>query len=262
MNIAEFVQQPDLEKLVIIEVDASRELQGQVWIQCGGADTNVWYIALPNDGEVHKVGLDGSALTEKFSVALCHATADTFYYDDLAKVLYIHTTDSDDPATLDGDDPKYNIIAFWWEFFSDCPKQLEPYEDILKEANGGFEFWASVTDAEEWTEVVVGASTVTKETTEVFNNKSYASCKLTGDGANNDCYEQRSVYLKPKRKVKIKFPHKESAAAKTIRFVIRDQAANVYLNTSGEWVAGWQQHAIPNALVWTEWSVDFVTHAD
>ena len=130
-----------------------------------------------------------------------------FYYDDLAKVLYIHTTDSDDPATLDGDDPKYNIVAFWWEFFSDRPKQLEPYEDILKEANGGFEFWASATNAEEWTEVVTGASTITKETTEVYNAQSYASCKFTVDGANNVVYEKTTRTLRPKRKARLKFQY-------------------------------------------------------
>ena len=61
MNIAEFVQQPDLEKLVITEIDASRELQGQTWITAPGLG-NTWYLAMPNDGEVHKVELDGSVL--------------------------------------------------------------------------------------------------------------------------------------------------------------------------------------------------------
>jgi len=263
MNIAEFVLQPDLEKLVIEEIQLARELQEQTWIQCGGADTNVWYIALPNNGEIHKVELDGEALTEKFTIALCHATADTFYYDDLAKILYIHTTDSDDPATLDGDDPKYNISAFWWEFFSNRPKQLEPYEDILKEANGSLEFWASATDVEEWTEATGMASVVSREATETYNKRSAYSCKLTCDAGNAQCEISRAdIVLRPGRKTRIRLSHLESASGKTIRVMLRDSGSNAYLNSSEEWQAGAVWITIPNAVVWTVSDLDFVAHKD
>ena len=240
MNIADFQALDDWAKLVIVEIEVGRKLQEEIWIQCGAPNANAWHIALPDDGEIHKVEIGGAALVEKFTIALCHATASTFYYDDLNKILYVHTSGSDNPGEYtSGIGYAYNIVAFWWEYFSNRPTPLQyaykygmflygapprygeytigPHKDILKEANGSFEFWASATSPEEWTPVVAGTSTVTKEMTEVFDSHSYASCKLTGDGANNDCYVHRSVYLKPKRKVRIKFAHKESGAGKTIR---------------------------------------------
>ena len=263
MNIAEFVLQPDLEKLVIEEISPARKLQEETWDWVGDPNLNTWHISLTNDGEVYKVELDGSALTEKFSVVDCNATASTFYYDDLEKELYIHTTDSDDPETRDGDDPKYNIVAFFWEYFSNRSKQLEPYENILKEANGNLEFWTSATDVDEWTESIAGTSTVTKETTETYDSQSYASCKFTGDAANNLCQIGRSdIYLKPGRKARIRLKHKESTAAKTIGIQLYDSGTNVYLNSSGEWQAAGVVVAISNSTDWVEWEIDFVAHKD
>jgi len=299
MNIADFQALNDWAKLVIVEIEVGRKLQEETWIQCGIPNTNAWYIALPDDGEIHKVEIGGAALVEKFTIALCHATASTFYYDDLTKILYVHTSGSDNPGEYtSGVGYTYNINAFWWEYFSNRPKQLqshcyktvgdsdvygvpmygtffygsgveyverivgEAYEDILKESNGGFEFWISATVPEGWTPVIAGTSTVTKETTVVYDSKSYASCKLTGDAGNNDCYVYRTESLKPRRRVKFRLNHIESAAGKNIYVLIRDSASNVYLNTSGEWVADYQYHAISNSITWAEWEFEFITHPD
>jgi len=260
MNIAEFVLQPDLEKLVVVEVEIARKLQEKTWTQ-HGTYTNTWYISLPNDGEIVRVKEDGSAYTEKYAISSCNGTASTFYYDDLNKILYIHTSGSDDPATLSGDDPKYNIIAFWWEHFSNRPKQLEPYGDILKEANGSLEFWASATDVEEWTESVSGSSTITRGGTIVYNNLSAYSLKMTGDGSNNSVYFYKDIVLRPGRKVKIRLKYKMSTTGKTVYCALRDSGSNVYLNSNGLWQAASTTIPISNETDWTEFEIDFVTHA-
>ena len=261
MNIAEFALQPDLEKLVIEEIKPARKLQEETWIQCGAPNTNAWYLAMPNDGEVVRVEEDGEAYAETFALTDCHGTSNTFWYDDLNKVLYVHTTDSDDPATLDGADPKYNITAFFWEFFSNRVKQLQPCENILKELNGGLEFWASATDAEEVTETIAGTSTVNKETTEVDGNHSYASARLDIDAGNDIARIRWTVTLPPRRKARIKVRYLNSASGKTGYLVVADSGTNVYLNSSYEWQAGATGISIPNSESWATFEVEFVTHA-
>jgi len=280
MNLADFQALDDWEKLVVVEIEVGRKLQGEAWVQCGSGVTNAFYISLLDDGEVHRVEIDGSALTEKFSIADCHGTASTFYYDDLAKILYIHTPDSDDPAESG---PKYNIVAFWWEYFSNRPKPLQPYvhkygmflygaepkygeytigpyEDILKEANGSLEFWTTATDAEEVTETTPGGSTVNKETTEVDGDKSYASARLDINAGNDLAQIRWTVTLPPRRKVKIRVRYKNSVAGKTSYLAVVDSGTNVYLNSSYEWQAGATAISIANSTSWATFEVEFITH--
>ena len=261
MNIADFLLLDDWEKLVIVEIQIARQLHEATWTQ-HGTYTNVWYIALADDGEIVRVEEDGSEYTEKFSISDCNGTASSFYYDEFNKTLYVRTSGSDDPASETGGEPDYNIVAFWWEYFSNRPKQFEPSEDILSEANGSLEFWTSSTNAEEWTEYTEGSSTITQESTIVYDSKSAYSAKLTGDGSNNAVQLYRSVLLPPQRKVKVRFQHKESTSGKTIYLMIKDTGGNVFLNNSLEWQTSSANITVANSTSWAEKEIEFITHAD
>jgi len=139
-RIEEYQRLDDWEKLVVFEHEFARKLQDETWTQGGSGVTDAWHISLPNEGEIFKVEENGEEYDEVFSESACHAASSSFFYDDLNKTLYVHTSGSDDPATPLGGGTKYNLVAFWWEYVSNRPKQLEPYDDILKMANGGLEF--------------------------------------------------------------------------------------------------------------------------
>ena len=67
MNITDFVDTPDLEKLIVVESKVGRMLQEETWTN-HGVHGNVWYFSLSDDGEVVDVEEDGEAYTEKFSI--------------------------------------------------------------------------------------------------------------------------------------------------------------------------------------------------
>jgi len=260
-RVSEFGQFDDWEKLIVFEHELGRKLHEEPWTQGESGVTNTWYIDLPDNGEITKVEEDGEVYNEVFSVAACHATPSTFYYDDLNKRLYVHTSGSDSPESLSG--TQYNIVAFWWEYISNRPYQFEPYEDLLKEANGTLEFWDSDTVAENWTTTVYDTSTITKEGTNVYGEHSAYSVKLTGDAGGDACLISRDdIVLRPGRRARIRFKHFESASGKTIKVRLKDTGSNVYLNSNGNWETALTWIPISSATDWMEVDIDFIAHKD
>ena len=129
MTLADFAKLDNIKKTAIVEIHPARQLNEEIWTQ-HGVSTDAWYLSF-TDGEVDKVELDGSELDEEFSIADCHGNADSFYYDDLNEILYIHTTDSDDPATVVSDEPKYCIVAYFWVVVSNRPVEIERGAQLL-----------------------------------------------------------------------------------------------------------------------------------
>jgi len=258
-RIVEFSNAPDLEKLIIVEIELARKLEEQTWTQ-HGTYTNTWYISMPDDAEVHKVKEDGTEYDEVFSISDCNGTASQFYYDDLNKVLYVHTSGSDDPATLDGSDPKYSIIAYFWELFSNRPKQVERFDNVL--INPGLEYWESTTNLEDWTENTAGSSIVEQDGTTVYDSDSAYSAKLSIDASDSVAHIRQNITLRPGRKARVRFKYKNSAVGKNGWLIFRDSGSNVYLQSDGTWNAGWAGITLSNSETWTEYDLEFVTHDD
>ena len=256
-SIADFAALPDLEKVVLAELKPGRQLAEETWTQ-HGVSTNAWYLSF-TDGEVVSVEEDGVEYDEEFSIVDCHGNASSYYYDDLNQVLYIHTSGSDDPATLVSGDPKYSIVAFFWIVFANKPKDYERYDQLL--VNHIFNFWSTATNAEEWTEGVAGTSTVARDTAVYDDSIHLYSCKLTIDAGGDAAYILQAISTKPQRKCKIKVLYK-TTAGETAGLFVRDLGSNVYLNSSSQWqVAGVSCLTLSASTSWVWAEIEFVTHS-
>lgn len=100
------------KNVYLLEIEEGHRIDGDGWIQAGAPNTNAWYIPHA-EGEPSKVEEDGAALTERASVALCHANAVSWFWDSANTRLYVHTTGSDDPIG-------YIVISFFWEYLTNA----------------------------------------------------------------------------------------------------------------------------------------------
>jgi len=108
-TFAEAVAKVSSQKHLLFEVEPAEELWS--WTKTGGY-TNVYEIAWAHHAATDVItgGLyrllisieeDGTALTERASIALVDANAGSWYHDSSAEKIYAHTTGSVDPDTLD-----------------------------------------------------------------------------------------------------------------------------------------------------------------
>ena len=257
-TIADFVKLDNWEKLNLLELQLAAQLNAETWVQCADPGCNYWYRGF-SGGEVVKVEEDGVEYDEEFSTADCDGNASSFYYDDLNKILYIHTSGSDDPATIVSDLPKYSIIAYFWKGFANRPKTVERFDQLL--VNHIFNFWTTATNAEEWIEFTAGGgSTVTRDTAVYDDVIHLYSCKITTDGVPTQVYILQDLITKPRRKCKVKILYKTNAG-KTGRLTIRDSTSTDYLNASLNWQAGWASClTLAASTSWTWIEIEFVSH--
>ena len=120
MSFADILALSNWERVYLIEIEVGHQIDGDVWIQCGAPNTNVWYISHP-EGDPSRVEEDSVAYVEKASVILCQATASTWFWDVATQRLYIHTSGSDDPAG-----GSYDILSFFWEYYTNMQFTDEP----------------------------------------------------------------------------------------------------------------------------------------
>lgn len=103
---------PDLQLIYLLEIEVGHRIDTDTWTQGASPNTNAWYIAHA-EGKPSKVEQDGAAYTEKNSLADCHGTASTWYWDAANSRLYVHASGSDDPGG-----GSYVIMSFIWEYYS------------------------------------------------------------------------------------------------------------------------------------------------
>jgi len=265
MNFAQFIELPDLDKLIIVEVQPARGLEQLAWEV---PPTGYSYLySLPfTDGEVVKITIDGDELTEVFSLADCESTASSFYYDPWNQYIYLHTPDGDSPeTTISGGEYKYCIMAFFWVGFCNDQKQnaqvnYERRENIL--VDGGFELWDSATDLREWIESISGTSTINRDGSEVYDAQSAYSVRLDIDCANSDAYiySKNNIKLRPGGKAKLRIKYKTGLALPSITF--KNTGSNVYLDSNGNWQTVPTNIILPVSTEWTEFELEFIVHDD
>ena len=260
-TIADLAALPDLDKLILLETQPAMQLNEQSWTQDGGNDD--WYYDIPaavaQYGEIVKVEEDGVAYDEEFSAADCHGNASSFYYDDLAQRLYIHTSGSDDPASVTNGTPDYSLVAFFWKGFANRPKIVERFDQLIVDPI--FNFWDSATDAEFYTEGTAGTSTVTRDTTVYDDSIHLYSCKITIDAGGDSASTYQQITTKHQRKHKVKIRYKTNSGG-TASLLFRNSGVDVYLNPSSQWQIAWVEAIVlSESTSWIEREIEFVTHA-
>jgi len=105
--------------VILLEVEVGHRIDTDTWTQADAPNTNAWYISHTavdkygeHEGEPSKVKEDGTEYVEKESLADCHGTASTWYWDATNKRLYVHTSGSDSPRQ-----DKYIILSYIWRRF-------------------------------------------------------------------------------------------------------------------------------------------------
>jgi hypothetical protein len=109
---------PDTKWNYLIEIEIGHRIDGDVWAQAAGPNTNCWYMThgegKPSKVEEYQISTAVAILyTEQGSLANCHANAKSWYWDSVNSYLYVNTTDSDDPSGGD-----YILESFFWEYYT------------------------------------------------------------------------------------------------------------------------------------------------
>lgn len=105
-TFADFIAWADKEVVILAELTPSLRLRG--WTAVGGAAPNTYQISLPRlvqadlvtGGAYRRVGgvrENGTDLTEQASLAAVDANASSWYWDEAAGVLYVHSSTGSDP---------------------------------------------------------------------------------------------------------------------------------------------------------------------
>jgi len=264
MTFEEFAALTDQKKLVTLEVEVGKELEKLSWESPPSGFSFLYCIDFP-DGEVVSVEIDGVALTEVFSEADCEATASSFLYDANEHRLCIHTPDGDSPSTQEsGNVYKYCIVAYFWIGFTnrqdaDNPTIYARQDELL--IDGELDVWAcSDTDLTYWTEVLTGTSTIERDSSDVYDEDSAYSVKMTVDGGGNLVRFYQDIRTAPGRRCRIRVYYKMGGGAHSADIRIYDTAGNVYLDNAGNWQAGATSITLPNSTVWKEFSLEFIAH--
>lgn len=107
-TFAEFITWPEREEIVLVELTPALVLSG--WTATGGGAPNCYQVSCPalvGTGQVaggvyrRVVGLreNGTALTERASLAACNSNAGSWFWDEAAGILYTRTSGGGDPDT-------------------------------------------------------------------------------------------------------------------------------------------------------------------
>lgn len=108
-SFAEWAAASDREEVVLVELTPSLVLDG--WTAVGGGAPNSYQVscpalvgtsAVPGGVSRRVVGVreNGTALTERASLALVNANASSWYWDEAAGILYVRTSSGADPDTF------------------------------------------------------------------------------------------------------------------------------------------------------------------
>lgn len=120
--------------------------------------------------------------------------------------------------------------------------------------NPSFEFRTG-NDFDNWTETIAGSSTITAETTEIFDQAT--SAKLTIDGSNNVAsLSNSSVSVNSSTQYLFSFRHKSPDNG---RLEIRIGGSGKYLQNDGSWNAATNSFFVNSSSSWNEFSIPLTT---
>jgi hypothetical protein len=100
----------DANLVMLVDVEPGRRLDALTWAQGAAPNTACWYVAHP-EGTPSKAEANGAGLTVKATLALCQATAQTYFYDSTTMRLYVHITGGVTPATA----TPY-VMSYHWRY--------------------------------------------------------------------------------------------------------------------------------------------------
>jgi len=133
MTFSDFAALPILDKIILVEIKAGREVESETWTATGAGS---WWMAFDPaaDGEVVAVKSNGSVYSKVASIALCDSTASSWFFDFAAKRLYVHTSGNNSPST-GGPSYTYCLIAYFWACFTnrqpaDVPTVFIPQDAV------------------------------------------------------------------------------------------------------------------------------------
>ncbi len=129
--------------------------------------------------------------------------------------------------------------------------------------DGDFYNWtvaAPTTDLYYWVETLAGTSTVNRDTAQVQVG-SYC-VRLDVDALNSQVAIDQQFSLYRSRDYRLAFKYLNSEAAKTAKFMLYNAELNVSLAADGSWVAGQVYVSLANVVAWTDYSLEFTSHAD
>jgi len=119
MTFEDFCALPDLEKLVIVEIQPRQEIQNKDWIYDIFSGVTIYGTSF-TWGEPVRVTENAIDYYWKATKDECYATPGSFYFDPDAQYLWIHTSDGDAPnEILSGSvsgagGSKYCIMVYFW----------------------------------------------------------------------------------------------------------------------------------------------------
>lgn len=110
-----------------------------------------------------------------------------------------------------------------------------------------------------WIEIAGGTCTVNQDNANEYSGAN--CCRFDLDPAGNDIYVHQTMTLGSNKRYKLSFWYYNSLAVKTAKFLVRDSASNIWLQSDGTW-GGIGSIILANVLSWTKYEIEFVTHSD
>ena len=129
--------------------------------------------------------------------------------------------------------------------------------------DGDFFNWkvvAPTTDLYYWVETTAGTSSVNRDTAQVQVGN--YCVRMDIDVLNSQAGIEQDFSLQRNRSYRLAFKYLNSVAAKTAEFMLWNSVLNVSLQADGTWTAGQVYVQLANVLAWTNYALDFTSHAD
>lgn len=260
---------------------------GAVQVQQGEEDEG-WYYEEKDAGggatgyvffDLNKTVISGTNNVDIYYFTATHPE------DAVARILWfagLYASEALAKAAMDWDDPGFTIDKVWFKagttllsaiklLCERCDyrfyfkwdgqpvfKAKTSYSNLL--TDGGLNLWDDATHLTEWSETVLGTSTINREATEKIEGA--FSCRIDVDASNSLSYFDQSFSMIPLKRHKVVIWYMNSAVDKTARFRIKNSGNNVYLKEDGTWQAGEIYITLPNSIIWTPYELEFYAHAD
>lgn len=129
--------------------------------------------------------------------------------------------------------------------------------------DGDFFTWkvtAPTTDLYYWKETALGGSTINRDTAQVQVGNYCVRMDIPLPAAQAGI--EQNFSLRRNRSYRLAFKYLNSAVAKHAEFMLWNSVLNVSLKADGTWTALPFYVKLPNALTWTDYSLDFTSHPD
>jgi len=159
------------------------------------------------------------------------------------------------------------LDSSWWSYDANSVFLDPCIGDSLWGSNavqdGDFYNWTvadPTTDLYYWIETIAGTSTVNRDTAQVQVGN--YCVRLDIDELNSVANLRQRVSLLRNTNYRLFFKYLNSEAAKTAEFMLYNEDLNVSLQADGTWAAGQVYVSLANVVAWTDYSLEFTSHAD